>query len=569
MQARFTGVVLGTVCWLVSLCGLLAGGCLSDAVVVEQGQPRAVIVTADAPVPSARDAADALQKTISQMTGATLPIRTESEFNGRAVPILVGQSSLTAKAGVVVEQDYGAGDHYVIRAQGRRVILVGNDAGRLRGTAYAAYDLLQRLGCGWYGPDPAWQVIPRTQTLAVPAMQIEERPAFLLRDNWVVQRLGPPLADAWRTGGWRLDHGHAFERWLPRKQYEAEHPDWFGKGQPCLTHPQVIETVTRRLRERLDLEGGEKGLVSFSLSANDNDEFCECDRCKAAGNVSARYLAFVNTIARNLATTHPNRYLLTFYAYWTVHEPPEPMLRAELGVCVMQVNEGNHMKPWDWPESERIRKLDRNDNNYREVVAFEGWQKTGAILGIYEWWIPRANRPVWGMVPWYSGETALRNLRYWAKGGVRYLTYQTGMEEGNGFPLRWPLYYVGARGMWDPSLTSRQIMAEACDKLYGSASRPMQRYYEIVERAMLDAPETLRGFAWKLPGPEDIYPPEIEAAAAAALEEAGRVAVEPAVTARIDQELAIWDRARQAIAKARQAAAEEKKSATQPNRKYN
>jgi len=480
---------LNVACWVASICSILAINCSGGTVLVEQGQPRAVIVTADAPEPSAREAADALQTTISQMTGAVLPIQTESEFKGQAVPVLVGSSSLTAKAGVRVEQDYDAGDHYVIRVQSQRIILVGNDAGRLRGTAYAVYDLLQRLGCGWYGPDPVWHVIPRTKSLAVPSIQVDEKPAFLLRDNWVVQRIGPPLTDAWRIGGWRLDHGHALERWLPREQYEAEHPDWFGKGQPCLTHPQVIETITERLRERLD---GEKGVVSLSLSANDNEEYCECARCKAAGNISARYLAFANAIARNLAKTHPNRYLLTFYAYWMTHDPPEPMLRAEPGVCVMQVNEGNHMKPCDWPESDRIRTLDRNDNNYREVVAFEGWRKTGAILGIYEWWIPRANRPVWGMMPWYSGETALRNLRYWGKDGVRYLSYQTGGEEGNGFPLRWPLYYVGARGMWDPTLTSRQIMAEACDKLYGPASRPMQRYYQIVEKAMLDAPETLR-----------------------------------------------------------------------------
>ena len=34
-------------------------------------------------------------------------------------------------------------------------MLLGNDDLQLTGTTYAAYDLLQRLGCGWYGPDSA------------------------------------------------------------------------------------------------------------------------------------------------------------------------------------------------------------------------------------------------------------------------------------------------------------------------------------------------------------------------------------------------------------------------------
>ena len=557
---------------LVAVCiAGLSAGCSAFSpgvlVLVDQGRPKAVIVTADEPTVAARDASEAFRKTVLQITGVDIPIVTESRFKDRAIPILIGQSGLTAKAGVRIEQDYDAGDRYVIRVDDRQAILVGNDAGRLRGSAYAVYDLLQRLGCGWYGPDPAWQVIPKKETLAVPPLQVDEKPAFLLRDNWVVQRLGPPLTDAWRIGGRRIDHGHALDRWLPRAKLAAQHPDWFGKSQPCLTHPEVIEYITARLRERLDQEK-EQGIVSLSLSANDDKYYCECQRCKAAGNISARYLKFVNAIARNLAKTHPNRYLITFYAYWITHEPPEPTLKAEPGVCVMQVNEGNHMKPWDWPEPAGIRNLNGNDNNYREVVSFEGWRATGAILGIYEWWIPCDGRPIWCKVPWYSGETALRNLRYWQKAGVRYLSYQTGGENGNGFPLRWPLYYVGARGMWDPSVTCRQVMAEACDKLFGSASKPMQRYYEVLEQAMIDAPDKRRGYAWKLPGAEDIYTPGIEDVANTALDETGAIQVEPAERERISQERRLWDQARKTMAEARRKNAEEKKAATRPNQQY-
>lgn len=533
--------------------------------IVENGRPVARLVTADEASKSARDAARALQSTIERMSGATLPIVPESKADPKDVLVLVGPSRMAAQAGVTVAQHPQEPDGYRIVADDRRVVLLGNDAGRLRGTAYAAYDLLQRLGCGWYGPAPAWQVVPKRATVTIPPLQIREQPAFVSRDIWAIGRLDQSIQDAWRIGGHEVDHGHAFDRWLPRDKLAAEHPDWFSKDQPCLTHPGVIAYVSARLRERIDGEKDPRVVVASSLSANDSEHFCECDRCRAVGNVSTRSLQFVNAIARNLATTHPNRYLLTFYAYWATHDPPEPMLQAEPGVCVMQVNEGNHMRPWDHVEPEAKRSLDANDNNFRELIAFDGWRRTGAILGIYEWWIPCDGRPIWCRVPWYSGETTLRNLRYWYAAGVRYLSYQSGGEKTELFPRRWPLYYIGARGMWDPAITCERIMAEACDKLYGPAARPMQRYYETLELAMARAPEKLRGYAWKLRSPEDIYTPEVEAAATAALDEAHKMELADAIRERVRQERAVWDEARQAIAKERAAS---EKPQTRPDQQY-
>ena len=453
--------------------------------------------------------------------------------------------------GVDIVQDAEAGDGYAIDIDARRAVLAGNDAGTLRGSAYAVYDLLEQLGCGWFGPDASWQVIPKCPSIHLPIGKSDERPAFAYRDIWAVGKLScQPLMDAWRMGGRRINSGHAFENYVPKAKYLADHPDWFAAGgtQPCLTSPDVQRMVVEKLRERLDRE---PGVGTFSLSANDNETYCECARCRAVGDISARSLNFANGVARELARTHPGRYILTFYAYWMTHDAPVPMIKAEPGVHIMMVNEGNHMQPWDAPEPESIRRLDRNDNNYREVVAFEGWRKTGGLTGIYEWWIPVANRPAWKVMPWYSGETALRNLRYWRNGGIRYVTYQSGMENGNGFPLRWPLYYIGARGLWNPDRTSAQIMGEACRKLYGPAAEPMQEFYATIERAMVDTGPNLRGFAWKLPGPEDIYRPAFEEQASAALARALTLVTEGAPRGRIEQEKAMWDNARQAIAKAR------------------
>jgi len=535
----------------------------ANFVVVESGKPRAVIIVADDANRNTLDAANALQMVVVQMTGARLPIRKATEFHDEASPVFVGMSPRVRHMGINVAQDKDGIDRYLIRANGQRLVLAGNDAGAFRGSAFAVYDLVQRLGCGWFGPDPVYQVIPHRTTLSVEPLRCNERPAFRMRDIWMVR--DRVLKDAWRLGGYPVNHGHAFERWIAPKVYGEKHPEYFGPGQeqPCLSNPEVLAIVVKEIRNELDRNPGRQ---TFSLCANDNKHFCECDRCKAIGNISARLLNFVNSVARELAKSHPHRYLLTTYAYWLSNEAPRPMIKAEPGVCVMLVDEGDHMRPWDQPEPKKYQSLEGNDNNFRELTAFAGWRKTGAIMAIYEWWIPGCSKEEWKSIPWYSGETALRNLRYWKQHDVQFISYESGYEHGNGFPIRWPLYYVGARGLWNPNLTAKQIMTEACDKLYGPAAHPMLKFYEIVETAVADAPPNIRGFGWNLPSAEKIFLPPIEAAATAALEEAKSIPADADVKKRIVREHSMWEKARAALAKVR---AEKRARASQkPNNDY-
>ena len=512
-------------------------------VLAEHGKAYAVIVVADNPTACALEAAGVLHNVVQQMTGAMLPIIAASDVKDGPATILVGPSRLAAGMGVSMKQDRDGGDRYVLRSQGDRIALVGNDDGPLRGSLYAVYDFLERLGCGWFGPDPVWQVIPKVTTLAVGPLEVVETPDFDYRRIWMVKGA---VRDAWRLGGRSLSCGHCLGRLVPRKQLAAQHPDWFGEGQPCLTNPGVIQHIVEQFRRKLDAE--KTGIVPLCLGANDSGGFCQCQRCRAVGNISARQLYLANAVARELAKTHPHRYLLTFYAYWYSHDAPVPRIKAEPGVCVMMVNEGNHVQPWDKPEPPAISQT-TSRNNTREIRAFAGWKATGAIMAIYEWWIPGCSNKDWRNVPWYSGETAMRNLRFWKREGVKFVNYETQYENGNGFPLRWPLYYVAARGMWDTRLTAKQIMHEACEKLYGPAARPMLNYYEVIEQAMADG--KFMGGNWNLPSPEKIYTPDIEARASECLAKAAGATDNVHILARIQQEQRVWDGAKAVLARLR------------------
>ena len=540
MMKRYEACFLG-----LTIC-LLHPAARADLVLVRGGQAQAVIVTASDASDKTREAADDFRQVLAQMTGATLPLRTEDQFSGSDPAILIGPSAWARQKSIMVKQDEKDHDHYIIRTGANYVALIGNDSGQLTGTAYAVYDLLQRLGCGWFGVDPKWVVIPQTRDVRIPPLDIDERPAFYWRELGVDKGLN--VGEKNLGYAWRLDNNtkifesaHNLGAVVAKEKYPQA---WVqGQANPCLTDPVSIRAAVEYARQRLDTE---PGIVSISLTSVDSEFFCDCPNCLKAGNVSARMLQFANAVAGELQKDYPGRFRLNFLAYWVTHEPPDPMVRAEPGVRIMFVNEGDHLKPLEYPELPEVAQ--RSRNNTRELRYFTGWQRTGGLVGVYEWWIPSCGSEPWQSIPWYSGETALKNLRFWHRHGIRYMCYETyGFEKKpDPYPLRWPLHYVGARGMWNPQVTAREVLSEACRKLYGPAAEPMRNFYQTLEQAALDTPEA--GGNWGLGDPGKIYPPAVQAQASEYLQEALQATHDPAIRDRIRDEIAMWDEAREVLA---------------------
>jgi len=269
-------------CLMLLIIGVcVTSGCRTTRplAIAMDGQPRAVIVVADDARPITRTAARHFQEIVEQMSGAKLPIRSEKDYDGKSSSVLIGMSKLAKLKCLDVSQDPEAGDQYVIRSGKDWLALVGNDGGtttahgsfranegsRLCGSAYAVYDFLQRLGCGWYGPDPLWHVIPQTADIEVPLLQISERPDFAMRHIWMVDP-HPVLRFAWRVGACWVPMYHNFKYLVPASRYKTEHPEWFGPGQPCLTEPAIRRIIVENFRKQLDAS---EDVLSFSICAND------------------------------------------------------------------------------------------------------------------------------------------------------------------------------------------------------------------------------------------------------------------------------------------------------------
>ncbi len=95
--------------------------------------------------------------------------------------------------------------------------------------------------------------------------------------------------------------------------------------------------------------------------------------------------------------------------------------------------------------------------------------------------------------------------RQWAS----YIYYDQGpnstyRENRTSFAVRWPLWYVSSKGMWDGSLTGEDILMDACQKLFGNAANEMFAYY----KALADSSELCRStntICWVPPEPNEVY----------------------------------------------------------------
>lgn len=151
--------------------GLRTGQAEPRFTLVQDGHPKATIVTAAAPNDNTREAAAELQRYVRKITGAELPI-VNDEHPPAGPLILVGTNRLTAQR---PEWRIPSGltprlreEGLVIRCQGDRLLLAGNDAGPYYGTRYAVAECLHQLGVRWFMPGEFGEVVPRATTLSFP-----------------------------------------------------------------------------------------------------------------------------------------------------------------------------------------------------------------------------------------------------------------------------------------------------------------------------------------------------------------------------------------------------------------
>ena len=287
-----------------------------------------IAVAASAPAPEQR-AARELQRFLEEMSGARLPIAAECASK-RCIQL--GSS--------FAPRTFGP-EEYLLKTAGETLMVTG---GRPRGTLYGVYTLLDKLGCRWYTTGVSR--IPRRPTIALLPLDEIRKPDFEYREPFFTEAFDRDWAARNRVNGnsSQLDEStggkvryfpfvHSFNQLVAPSKYFQEHPAYFslidGKRKPdqlCLTNPDVLRIATATVFEWIRAH---PDATIFSVSQNDGDGWCECDRCRRIdalygitdGSLADRFVHYANEVLTELEKTDPGK-RVGIYAYAEHTVPP-------------------------------------------------------------------------------------------------------------------------------------------------------------------------------------------------------------------------------------------------------
>ncbi len=491
---------------LLLLCIVL---CLASSapgaewVLVENGQsPCHIVVAVDASVQDFH-AAELLQRTIQEMTGAELSIVSDDNALGETEIIVGFNRHVRMLAPHLQRADFGPEEFLLKSIEGRLVIVGGSP----RGVLYGVNSLLtEQWGCRWF---TAWhRRIPKHDRLAMPSLDVRYEPPFEWRNveylsakdvewtfhNFAHQEVHRHQA-GWAQKGWRRTGParhcfvHTMPRLVPKETYLKDHPDYFWprEGGPrrsgpssqannigvCVTHPDVARIVgdaILKLRRTVP-----EGDVWYVLSSADNNDWCECERCQAwlrnelGGSLppphptwgaganwpyGALWLDFARRVQDVLAN-HPDSAKVGMLAYGDTPVPPaKPPMHKDLCV-VYAAHQQQAFRPLQDPGQVVPRRL-------------AGWVQSAGT--VYQWLYTMNFGHWWFMHP--TDGFIAKDLRYLRDVGVKGIfaegnsavsgRYAGDMSELHG--------YLWARLMWNPDLDWREERRGFCAAYYGGAA---------------------------------------------------------------------------------------------------
>jgi len=469
-----------------------------------------------------------------QMSGAELPIRTESLVTGSPTPeqawVLVGEGKTTAKLGLS-GKGLGPGG-IVVSARGPVVALFGTDASTPAdplGTRYAVTTFLEeKLGVRYLWPGETGKVVPRRRTIAVADFEHRFTPPLAQRrirsmgyhdrvqvgldrlgftkDDYVRLRaeaersaLESPDWFGWhRLGGTlNMSGGHAFGHlWV---RYGKDHPDWFAlqpdgsrdqsrspdRARLCKSNPDLIAAIAREKIEELNRN---PALLGVSVGPNDGGRasFCTCPKCEALDSPRGRKVMLWDFTRGSLrefdhvSLTDRMVYFWNGIAEQVAKVHPDKLLVVDAYSAYAAPPVDRKLHP---NLVVRFAPLGYNDEEYRQesLRDWDGWSKAAKRIYFRPNLMLAGRRD--GMPLLYVHKFG-KDFRYLAGHGMMGTDFDACCHHWATQGLN---YYVVARLHWDPQQDVDAIVDDYCRAGFGPAASSVRRYFDALEALMNEA----------------------------------------------------------------------------------
>ena len=343
------------------------------------------------------------------------------------------------------------------------------------------------LGVRWFAPGEEWEYVPagKPGELAVEVKDVVSVPSTSPR-VWS----GHQWNDDWKV--WSLRNRAVLSEVVPRRQfqnnvfkvfppsrYAKEHPEYYplidgkrwipaGDGdaywRPCESNPEVQRLVAEHARKWFDAH---PDVDSFSVGMDDVSHMCACPNCRAwdprpdsyeKREFSDRHYKFVNAIARQVAQTHPDRYVGTLI-YNIARNLPETVDRLEPNVFGFITE----TSAWWWqPE---VKKADH--------ALTRQWAKRCRHLSRYDYFGMGA------ITPRVYPHAMAEQLKFDKSLGMEGMYTEVYTFLPNTAPMIWAF----ARLQWDHKQSVDALLGEFYDRMFGPAAGTMKQYFDLLERS--------------------------------------------------------------------------------------
>jgi len=475
---------------------LLAGAAHGAVTLVENGRPAAVIVVGADASDQAREAAGVLQEYIERMSGARLEIQPESVAAGARIVVggklaegLVGVEGLTGLTPAMNEE------RFVLKTVGNDMVLAGNEHPFYRGVVYAAYELLERLGCRWYFPGAYGEVVPKRSTVVVEDMDVDQRPDFRFRNVWYSGWMPVDGTDGADLAAWldrnkmtslkrvSLPGDGTVTRLTPPEKYFESHPNIYAIGKNgerdkemlCLTEPEAVKISAQTICETFRANPEQ---FTFGFGPPDGSPMCYCARCQKSNpefrgkgygepSLSDVWFRFANAVAAEVYKEFSDRWVFT-NGYANRVRPPEGVgpLSPNLGIQFAMLDTCTFHPIGDpkcWQRQAYKTVLDRWTRDLRCVFIYD-YDPGKALDGLPFPMLHNLERDI----PYFRDRGA---WGFWTEGQNCWMVTHLN-------------YYVRGRLMWDADADVRAIVRDYCEKFYGDAADAVEQYVWTLEDAV-------------------------------------------------------------------------------------
>lgn len=442
------------------------------------GKSNYSIVVCDNASKSELTAAHELQDYIKQISGAELPIKHSAELSKKEPYIFIGYNAEWGKK-LGVEQPIAEAENFTYRNVGKNIWIYG---GKQRGTMYGVYTLLEReFGVRWYTKDCT--IVPKTDSWSFSKLNHSEAPAVGIRqmDYFDTQNdaflAHNKVNSVWSSkvndygdlvGYWRC---HTFETFVPSNKLFSSHPEYFslrdGKRKPysqlCLSNPEVLKLCTDGILWTIK---NNPNYWVYSLSQNDNQEFCQCEKCTALANKyggqSGLLLWFVNQVADVVKQHHPDKHISTFAYQYTRGVPVgiTPRDNVVIRLCSIECCFGHplceceHNKPF----MEDLRK----------------WKDVAGKLFIWDY-VTNFRQY---LAPFPNFRALAPNIKSYIDHNVIGI-YEEGQYQSTGGSFADLRAWVLNKLLWNPEQDTEALVKDFICGYYGAAAPYVQEFYDL------------------------------------------------------------------------------------------